>query len=98
MKEQPLKCRCIFDDELLSFKTNSNAFKVRQLYLETTDIDFCRGKRTPMGAGPLFRSGREQRAHEEQIEAKHARDFTQTRSSPERSDSYCCFVFVFILA
>ena len=30
------------------------------------------------------RSGRERRAHEEQIEAKHARDFTQLRSSPER--------------
>ena len=30
----------IFDDELLSFKTNSNAFKVRRLYLETTDTDF----------------------------------------------------------
>ena len=39
--------------------------------------------RTPMGQGP-FRSGRERRAHEEQIEAKHARDFTQLRSSPER--------------
>ena len=33
MKEQPFKWRGIFDDELLSFKTNSNAFKVRQLYL-----------------------------------------------------------------
>ena len=26
IKEQPLKWRGIFDDELLSFKTNSNAF------------------------------------------------------------------------
>ena len=40
IKEQPFKWRGIFDDELLSFKTNSNAFKVRQLYLETTDTDF----------------------------------------------------------
>ena len=40
MKEQPFKWRGIFDDELLSFKTNSNAFKVRRLYLETTDRDF----------------------------------------------------------
>ena len=39
IKEQPLKWRGIFDDELLSFKTNSNAFKVRRLYLETTDTD-----------------------------------------------------------
>ena len=39
MKEQPFKSRGIFDDELLSFKTNSNAFKVRRLYLETTDTD-----------------------------------------------------------
>ena len=39
MKEQPLKWRGIFDDELLSFKKNSNAFKVRRLYLETTDRD-----------------------------------------------------------
>ena len=30
----------MFDDELLSFKTNSNAFKVRRLYLETIDRDF----------------------------------------------------------
>ena len=28
IKEQPLKWRGIFDDELLSFKTNSNALKV----------------------------------------------------------------------
>ena len=40
MKEQPFKCRGIFDDELLSFKTNSNAFKVRRLYLEIIDTDF----------------------------------------------------------
>ena len=40
IKEQPFKWRGIFDDELLSFKTNSNAFKVRRLYLETTDTDF----------------------------------------------------------
>ena len=42
IKEQPFKCkwRGIFDDELLSFKTNSNAFKVRRLYLETTDTNF----------------------------------------------------------
>ena len=40
IKEQPLKWRGIFDDEVLSFKTNSNAFKVRRLYLETTDRDF----------------------------------------------------------
>ena len=40
IEEQPLKSRGIFDDELLSFKTNSSAFKVRQLYLETTDTDF----------------------------------------------------------
>ena len=40
MKEQPLKWRGIFDDELLSSKTNSNAFKVRRLYLETTHTDF----------------------------------------------------------
>ena len=40
MKEQPFKWRGIFDDELLSFKTNSNAFMVRRLYLETTDTDF----------------------------------------------------------
>ena len=40
IKEQPLKWRGIFDDELLSFKTNCNAFKVRRLYLETTDTDF----------------------------------------------------------
>ena len=40
IKEQPLKWRGIIDDELLSFKTNSNAFKVRRLYLETTDRDF----------------------------------------------------------
>ena len=39
-KEQPLKWRGNFDDELMSFKTNSNAFKVRRLYLETTDRDF----------------------------------------------------------
>ena len=37
MEEQPFKWRGIFDDELLSFKTNSNAFKERRLYLETTD-------------------------------------------------------------
>ena len=36
MKEQPFKWRGIFDDELLSFKTNSNAFKVRW----TTDTNF----------------------------------------------------------
>ena len=40
-------------------------------------------ERTPMGQGP-FRSGREQRSHEERIEAEHASDFTQLRSSPER--------------
>ena len=40
MKEQPLKWRGIFDDEPLSFKTNSNVFKVRRLYLETTNRDF----------------------------------------------------------
>ena len=40
IKEQPLKWRGIFDDELFSFKINSNAFKVRQLYFETTDRDF----------------------------------------------------------
>ena len=40
IKEQSLKWRGIFDDELLSFKTNSNAFKVRRLYLETIDRDF----------------------------------------------------------
>ena len=40
MKEQPFKWRGVFDDEMLSFKTNSNAFKVRWLYLETTDTDF----------------------------------------------------------
>ena len=39
MKEQPFKWSGIFDDELLSFKTNSNAFKVRRLYLETTATD-----------------------------------------------------------
>ena len=40
IKEQPFKWRGIFDDELLSFKTNFDAFKVRWLYLETTDRDF----------------------------------------------------------
>lgn len=40
IKEQPLKWRGILDDELMSFKTNSHAFKVRQLYFETTDRDF----------------------------------------------------------
>ena len=40
IKEQPLKWRGIFDDEMLSFKTNSNAFKVRRLYFETTYRDF----------------------------------------------------------
>ena len=43
IKEQPLKWRGIFDDELLSFKTNSNAFKVSRLYLETTDSN-CENK------------------------------------------------------
>ena len=40
MKEQPFKWRGIFDDKLMSFKTNSNALKVRRLYLDTTDRDF----------------------------------------------------------
>ena len=40
IKEQPLEWRGIFDDDLLSFKANSNAYKVRRLYLETTDMNF----------------------------------------------------------
>ena len=40
MKEQPLKWRGIFNEELLFLKINSNAFKVRRLYLETTNTDF----------------------------------------------------------
>ena len=41
------------------------------------------GNENLWGRAP-FRSGRERRAHEEQIEVEHARDFTQLRSSPER--------------
>ena len=37
IKDQPLKWRGILDDELPSVKTNSNSYKVRRLYLETTD-------------------------------------------------------------
>ena len=40
IKEQPLEWRGIFDDEILSFKANSNAYKVRRLYLEITDTYF----------------------------------------------------------
>ena len=29
----------VFDDELLSFKANSNAYKVGRINLETTDTD-----------------------------------------------------------
>ena len=43
-----------------------------------------RGERAPMGQGPFLVRQGERRAHEEQIEAKHAGDFTQLRSSPER--------------
>ena len=37
IKDQPLKWRGILDDELPSVKRNSNSYKVRRLYLETTD-------------------------------------------------------------
>ena len=46
IKEQPLKWRGVFDDELLSFKMNSNAYKVRRLYFETRDMDsYSKNKR-----------------------------------------------------
>ena len=40
IKDQPLKWRGILDDELPSVKRNSNSYKVRRLYLETTDCNF----------------------------------------------------------
>ena len=39
IKEQPFKWRGIFDDELPSFKTNSNAYNVMPLYFEIRDMD-----------------------------------------------------------
>ena len=43
IKDQPLKWRGIFDDELPSIKRNSNSYKVRRLYLETADSN-CENK------------------------------------------------------
>ena len=43
IKDQPLKWRGILDDELPSVKRNSNSYKVRRLYLETTDSN-CENK------------------------------------------------------
>ena len=40
IKDQPLKWRGILDDELPSVKRNSNSYKVRRLYLETTDSNY----------------------------------------------------------
>jgi hypothetical protein len=40
IKDQPLKWRAIFDDELPYVKINSNSYKVRQLYLETTYFNY----------------------------------------------------------
>ena len=43
INDQPLKWRGILDDELPSVKRNSNSYKVRRLYLETTDSN-CENK------------------------------------------------------
>ena len=43
IKDQPLKWRGILDDELPSIKRDSNSYKVRRLYLETTDSN-CENK------------------------------------------------------
>ena len=51
MQEQHLKWRGIFDDEPLSFKTNSNAFKERRLYLETTAREFLFPKQSASAPG-----------------------------------------------
>ena len=40
IKDQPLKWRGILDDELPPVKRNSNSYKVRQVYLETTDSSY----------------------------------------------------------
>ena len=68
------------DEDLARVHAGSGSHNLDAPYLTRQR---CRGKRTPMGQGP-FRSGRERRPHEEQIEANTRAIFTQLRSSPER--------------